>query len=43
MSTIHQLKDAYPEADIYQEIEQTLVMPGGEAANCAVVLSNLWG
>jgi sugar/nucleoside kinase (ribokinase family) len=41
LSTIHQLRGAYPEADTYQEIEQTFVMPGGEAANCAVVLSNL--
>lgn len=41
LSTIHQLKDDYPEADTYQEIEQTFMMPGGEAANCAVVLNNL--
>ena len=40
-STIHQLKNDYPEADTYQEIEQTFLMPGGEAANCAVVLSSL--
>ena len=33
LSTIHQLKDDYPEADTYQEIEQTFLMPGGEAAN----------
>jgi sugar/nucleoside kinase (ribokinase family) len=41
LSTIHKLKGDYPEADTYQEIEQTFIMPGGEAANCAVVLSNL--
>lgn len=41
LSTIHKLKGDYPEVDTYQEIEQTFVMPGGEAANCAVVLSNL--
>jgi sugar/nucleoside kinase (ribokinase family) len=41
LSTIHKLKGEYPEADTYQEIEQTFVMPGGEAANCAVVLANL--
>jgi sugar/nucleoside kinase (ribokinase family) len=41
LSTIHKLKGAYPEVDTYQEIEKTFVMPGGEAANCAVVLSNL--
>jgi len=41
LSTIHKLKGDYPNADTYQEIEQTFVMPGGEAANCAVVLSNL--
>jgi sugar/nucleoside kinase (ribokinase family) len=41
LSTIHQLKDKYPPADGYQEIQQTFVMPGGEAANCAIVLRNL--
>jgi len=41
LSTIHKLKGDYPEVDTYQEIERTFVMPGGEAANCAVVLSNL--
>jgi sugar/nucleoside kinase (ribokinase family) len=41
LSTIYKLKGDYPEVDTYQEIEQTFVMPGGEAANCAVVLANL--
>lgn len=41
LSTIHQLKSDYPVADTYQEIEQTFIMPGGEAANTAVVLGNL--
>jgi sugar/nucleoside kinase (ribokinase family) len=41
LSTIHQLKGRYPEADTYQEIARTYVMPGGEGANAAVVLSNL--
>ena len=37
LSTIHKLKGDYPKADTYQEIEQTFIMPGGEAANSAVV------
>ena len=41
LSTIHQLKAKFPSADGYQEITNTFVIPGGEAANCAVVLSNL--
>jgi sugar/nucleoside kinase (ribokinase family) len=41
LSTIHQLKGRFPDSDSYQEIQQTFVMPGGEAANCAVVLRNL--
>lgn len=41
LSTIHLLKGSYPAADTYQEIEKTYVMPGGEGANAAVVLSNL--
>ncbi|MBN2305410.1 MAG: carbohydrate kinase family protein [Anaerolineae bacterium] len=41
LSTIHQLKGPYPAANTYQEIQQTFVMPGGEGANCAVVLRNL--
>lgn len=41
LSTIHLLKGKFPEPDAYQEIQETFVMPGGEAANCAIVLSNL--
>ena len=41
LSTIHLLKGSYPAADSYQEIQETYVMPGGEGANAAVVLSNL--
>ena len=41
LSTIHLLKGRYPTADTYQEIQETYVMPGGEGANAAVVLSNL--
>jgi sugar/nucleoside kinase (ribokinase family) len=41
LSTIHQLKAKFPSADGYQEITHTFVMPGGEAANGAIVLSNL--
>lgn len=41
LSTIHLLKDKFPAADGYQEIVKTFVMPGGEAANAAVVLKNL--
>ena len=41
LSTIHLLKGDYPEVDTYQEIEQTFVIPGGEAANAAIVLRNL--
>jgi hypothetical protein len=41
LSTIHRLAGAYPQPDGYQEIRETHVMPGGEAANCAIVLSNL--
>ncbi len=41
LSTIHLLKDKFPNPDSYQEIQDTFIMPGGEAANCAVVLSNL--
>ena len=40
LSTIHRLKDKFPAPDGYQEIQQTFVMPGGEAANCAIVLRN---
>lgn len=41
LSNICKLKGAYPTADTYQEIEEIFKMPGGEAANCAVVLANL--
>lgn len=41
LSTIHLLKGKFPASDAYQEIQETFVMPGGEAANCAIVLSNL--
>jgi sugar/nucleoside kinase (ribokinase family) len=41
LSTIHLLKGKFPSPDAYQEIQETFVMPGGEGANCAIVLSNL--
>ena len=41
LSTIHQLKAKFPSADGYQEITRTFVIPGGEAANGAIVLSSL--
>src|SRR5512145_3248191 len=41
LSTIHQLNGPYPAANTYREIQDTIVMPGGEGANCAVVLQNL--
>ena len=41
LSTIHQLKAKFPSADGYQEIIRTFVIPGGEAVNSAIVLSNL--
>jgi sugar/nucleoside kinase (ribokinase family) len=41
LSTIHQLKTKFPVADGYQEITRTFTIPGGEAANGAIVLSNL--
>jgi sugar/nucleoside kinase (ribokinase family) len=41
LSTIHKLRDKFPSPDGYQEITRTFVMPGGEAANAAIVLSNL--
>jgi len=41
LSNIHLLKGAYPPADTYQEIVQSYIIPGGEGANAAVVLSNL--
>ncbi|MFH1371244.1 MAG: carbohydrate kinase family protein [Planctomycetota bacterium] len=41
LSTIHQLKAKFPSANGYQEIQNTFVIPGGESANSAIVLSNL--
>ncbi|CAG0932702.1 hypothetical protein TFLX_02702 [Thermoflexales bacterium] len=40
LSTIHQLQGKFPAADGYQEIQRTFIIPGGEAANCAIVLRN---
>ena len=42
LSTIHRLKGPFPQADTYQEITQTTVMPGGEGGNAAILLSH-WG
>ena len=42
LSTIHQVKGNFPAADGYGEIMQTHIIPGGEAANAAIVLQN-WG
>ncbi len=39
LSTIHRLKGQYPQSDGYQEIEETYILPGGEIANTAVILS----
>lgn len=41
LSTIHQLKGRFPASNGYQEVQHTFVMPGGEAANCALVLRSL--
>ena len=41
LSNIHLLKGPYPPADTYQEIVRSYVIPGGEGANAAVVLSKL--
>ncbi len=41
LSTIYQLKGKFPLPNTYQEIQNTFVMPGGEAANCALILSSL--
>ncbi len=41
LSTIHRLKGPYPEADDYQEIHRTHVVPGGETANAAILLARL--
>jgi len=39
LSHIHLLKGAYPEADTYQEIQESYVVPVGETANAAILLS----
>ncbi len=41
LSTIHRLKGGFPAADGYQEIVDTVSIPGGEGANCAIVLRSL--
>ncbi len=41
LSTIHRLKGPYPEADAYQEIERSFVVPGGEVGNAAILLARL--
>lgn len=41
LSTIHRLKGHYPKADSYGEIERTLVVPGGETGNAAILLARL--
>lgn len=41
MSSIHRLRGPYPARNTYQEITDTFQMPGGEAANAAVILSAL--
>lgn len=41
-STLHRLAGDYPQADGYGEIEETHQVPGGEAGNSAIVLSQ-WG
>jgi sugar/nucleoside kinase (ribokinase family) len=40
LSNIHLLKGKYPAADTYQEIVQSFVIPGGEGANAAIILSS---
>ena len=42
LSTIHLLDGPYPEKDTYQEIRETHRLPGGEAANAALLLAK-WG
>lgn len=41
-STVHRLAGKNPEIDGYTEIEETYCVPGGEAGNSAIVLSQ-WG
>ncbi|NLG19483.1 MAG: carbohydrate kinase family protein [Fibrobacter sp.] len=40
LSTIHSLNGKYPEADSYGEIEDTVLVPGGETGNSAIILAN---
>jgi len=42
LSTIHQLGGRFPDPDSYQEIQQTYMIPGGEAGNGALLISR-WG
>jgi sugar/nucleoside kinase (ribokinase family) len=39
ITTMHLLKNSYPEPDCYCEIKKTYTFPGGETGNCAIVLS----
>jgi sugar/nucleoside kinase (ribokinase family) len=41
LSSIYTLSGAFPKADGYKEVESFISLPGGEAANAAVVLSRL--
>ena len=41
LSTIHRLKGPYPPPDSYQEIGKSLVVPGGETGNAAILLARL--
>lgn len=41
LSTIHHLKGPYPEADSYQEIDRTFMVPGGQTGNAAILLARL--
>ncbi len=41
-SSIHKLKEGYPKEDTYGEIIDSHQVPGGEAANCALILDK-WG
>ena len=40
LSTIHRLRDGYPVEDTYGEIDLSEVVPGGEAANGALILAS---
>lgn len=39
LSTMHLLRDDYPEPDTYGEIKETYNLPGGETGNSALILS----